>query len=275
MAPLARPLSLPTMILVLSPAKALDYATPPSTARHTLPDFLAQSSQLIQVLRRLSPAEVASLMNLSDSLAALNVGRYAAWSREFSPGNAKQAILAFNGDVYDGLRGPTLDEAGLDWAQTHLRILSGLYGVLRPLDLMQPYRLEMGTRLATRQGRNLYEFWGDRITQELNRLLKEEAAAGRAPVLVNLASEEYFKSVRPQKLKGRLVQAVFEDWKDGRYRIISFYAKRARGLMARYAIDHRVEEVEALQDFAAEGYAYAAEASEPDSLVFRRREERV
>lgn len=261
------------MILVLSPAKALDYATPPTTDRHSLPDFLPDSAQLIEVLRRLSPAEVAELMDLSDRLAALNVGRYAAWSRDFSSANAKQALLAFNGDVYEGLRAPTLDEADLDWAQAHLRILSGLYGVLRPLDLMQPYRLEMGTRLATRRGRNLYEFWGGRITDELNRLLAGEVAAGREPVLVNLASEEYFKSVRPGRLRGRLVSAVFEDWKAGRYKIISFHAKRARGLMARHAIVRRATEVDALKDFADEGYACAPEASEPDILVFRRRED--
>lgn len=261
------------MIFVLSPAKSLDYETPPGTDRHTLPEFISQAAQLIGVLRKLGPAEVAELMSLSDSLAALNVARYAAWSREFSQANAKQAVLAFNGDVYDGLRAPTLDDAGLDWAQGHLRILSGLYGVLRPLDLMQPYRLEMGTRLATRRGKNLYEFWGDRITRELNRLLAGEDAAGREAVLVNLASEEYFKSVRPGKLKGRLVSAVFEDWKGGQYKIISFYAKRARGLMARYAIDRRVYEVDDLKGFAEEGYAYAAEVSEPDRLVFRRRVE--
>jgi cytoplasmic iron level regulating protein YaaA (DUF328/UPF0246 family) len=260
------------MIFVLSPAKALDYDTPATTARHTLPDFLPQSAELIRVLRKLTPAEVAGLMDLSDKLAALNVARYGAWSREFSPDNAKPAVLAFNGDVYEGLRAPTLDEDGLAWAQAHLRILSGLHGVLRPLDLMQPYRLEMGTRLATRHGRNLYEFWGDRITRELNRLLQDEKAAGREPVLVNLASEEYFKSVRPAKLKGRLVQAVFEDWKDSRYRIISFYAKRARGLMTRFAIDRRLEAVGSLKDFAAEGYAFAPEVSEADTLVFRRRE---
>lgn len=260
------------MIFILSPAKALDYDTPPTTGHHTLPDFLPQSAELIRVLRKLTPVEVAGLMDLSDKLAALNVARYGAWSRQFSPDNAKQAVLAFNGDVYEGLRAPTLDEAGLAWAQAHLRILSGLHGVLRPLDLMQPYRLEMGTRLATRHGSNLYEFWGDRITLELNRLLRAEKAAGREPVLVNLASGEYFKSVRPAKLRGRLVQAVFEDWKDGRYRIISFYAKRARGLMARYAIDRRLEEVDALKDFHAEGYVFAPEVSETDTLVFRRRE---
>ena len=267
-------LHLPEMIFVLSPAKALDYTTPPTTDRHTLPGLLPQSAELIRVLRKLSPAEVAGLMDLSDQLAALNVGRYAAWSREFSTANAKQAVLAFNGDVYEGLRAPTLDEASLAWAQDHLRILSGLYGVLRPLDLMQPYRLEMGTRLATRRGRNLYEFWGERITDELNRLLVAEKKAGRPPVLVNLASEEYFKSVKPARLKGSLVSAVFEDWKDGRYRIISFYAKRARGLMARYAIENRVEEVEALEGFDAEGYAHAPAVSAPDALVFRRREDR-
>lgn len=260
------------MILVISPAKALDYETPPTLATHTQPDFLDDAAELIGVLRQRSPAEIAALMSLSDPLASLNVARYASWSRPFTADNAKQAVLAFNGDVYARLSAPTLTEADLAWAQDHLRILSGLYGVLRPLDLMQPYRLEMGTRLATARGKNLYEFWGARITAELNALLAREEAAGREPVLLNLASDEYFKSVQPKKLKGRLVSAVFEDWKGGRYKIISFYAKRARGLMSRYVIEQRIDEVEALKGFDREGYAFAAEASDGDTLVFRRRE---
>lgn len=259
------------MIIVLSPAKALDYTTPSITDHYTLPDFIPDAKALIQVMRRFSPMEVAGLMGLSDKLAALNVGRYATWSPEFSTANAKQALLAFDGDVYDGLQAQSLDPEGLAWAQAHLRILSGLYGVLRPLDLMQPYRLEMGTRLATRRGKNLYEFWGDRITQSLNQLLQGEARAGDEPVLLNLASEEYFKSVRVEKLKGRVVNVVFEDWKDGRYRIISFYAKRARGLMTRYVIDGRIQAVDALSHFDQAGYGFAPEVSEPDTLVFRRR----
>ena len=261
------------MIFVISPAKALDFETPPTTALHTQPDFLDRSAELIAVLRERTPAEVAELMSLSDALAALNVARYASWSRPFTPDNAKQAVLAFDGDVYEGLAAGTLDEAGLAWAQDHLRILSGLYGVLRPLDLMQPYRLEMGTKLATPRGRNLYEFWGESITEALNALLGREREAGREAVLLNLASDEYFKSVKPKKLAGRLVSAVFEDWKGGRYKVVSFYAKRARGLLSRYVIDNRIDEVEALTGFDREGYAYAAEASGADTLVFRRRQE--
>ncbi len=260
------------MILVISPAKALDYETPPTTATFTQPDFLDHAAELIAVLREKSPADIAELMSLSDQLSSLNVARYASWSRPFAADNAKQALLAFNGDVYEGLDAKSLTDADLAWAQDHLRVLSGLYGVLRPLDLMQAYRLEMGTRLANPRGKNLYEFWGERITDELNRLLAGEEEAGRERVLVNLASDEYFTSVTPQKLKGRIVTPVFEDWKGGRYKIISFYAKRARGLMSRYLITHRVDEVEALQGFDAEGYAFAADASDADTLVFRRRE---
>lgn len=260
------------MILVISPAKALDYETPPTTPRHTQPAFLDHSEALIEALRQRSPAEIAELMSLSDPLASLNVARYASWSRPFAPDNAKQAILAFNGDVYEGLDTPSLSEDELAWAQDHLRILSGLYGVLRPLDLMQAYRLEMGTRLATARGKNLYEFWGERITDELNRLLDAEEAAGHGRVLLNLASDEYFKSVKPKKLRARLVTPVFEDWKSGRYKIISFYAKRARGLMSRFVIRNRIDTVEGLEAFDSEGYAFAADASDADRLVFRRRE---
>ena len=261
------------MILVISPAKALDYETPPTTATFTQPDLLDHAAELIEVLREKSPAQIAELMSLSDPLATLNVARYASWSRPFAPDNAKQALLAFNGDVYEGLDAKSLTDADLTWAQDHLRILSGLYGVLRPLDLMQAYRLEMGTRLANPRGKNLYEFWGERITDELNRLLACEQDAGRPPVVLNLASDEYFKSVKPKKLKGRIVSPVFEDWKGGRYKIISFYAKRARGLMSRHVITHRIDEAEALKGFDAEGYAFAADASDADTLVFRRREE--
>ncbi|MBS0354081.1 MAG: peroxide stress protein YaaA [Proteobacteria bacterium] len=261
------------MIFVLSPAKALDYETPPTTPRFTEPDYLNDAAELIAGLRELSHAEVAKLMDLSDQLAALNVARYAEWSQPFTPANAKPAVLAFNGDVYDGLDARSLDEADLDYAQTHLRILSGLYGLLKPLDLMQPYRLEMGTRFKNGRGKDLYAFWGMTQTEALNRLLARDEAAGHEPVLVNLASEEYFKSVKPAQLKGRLLNIGFEDWKGGRYKIISFYAKRARGLMARYAVTQRVEEVEQLKDFDLDGYAFAAEASDADRWVFRRRQD--
>lgn len=259
------------MILVISPAKALDFHTPSAVAHHTQPDFLDDAQQLIELLRTRTPAEIAALMSLSDPLAALNVARYASWSRPFDAGNAKQAVLAFDGDVYEGLSAATLPESDLLWAQDHLRILSGLYGVLRPLDLMQAYRLEMGTRLANPRGKDLYAFWGERIAAALNVLLAREFECGQLPVLLNLASEEYFKSVQRKSLQGRVVTPVFEDWKGGRYKIISFYAKRARGLMSRYVIENRIEEVEALQGFDGEDYAYCAEASDADTLVFRRR----
>jgi uncharacterized protein len=259
------------MIFVLSPAKALDYETPPTVARHTQPDHLDASAELIDILRELSPQEISKLMSLSDQLATLNVARYQEWSRPFSPDNAKQAVLAFNGDVYEGLDAPSLAEKDLEWAQQHLRILSGLYGVLRPLDLMQAYRLEMGTKLQTPAGKTLYAWWGERITDALNKVITERERAGEAPVLLNLASDEYFKSVKPAKLKARIVTPVFQDWKNGQYKIISFYAKRARGLMARHAIVNRVTDVDGLKGFKAEGYAFVPEASDGDTLMFRRR----
>lgn len=256
------------MLILLSPAKSLDYDTPlPSGLAHSLPTFRAESAQLIEVLRQKSPQDIASLMKISDTLAALNVARYEAWSPKFSARNARQALLAFNGDVYEGLDARTLAPDDLDWAQQHLAILSGLYGVLRPLDWMQPYRLEMGTRLQTDHGANLYQFWGDQIAQYLNQRLKGD----KAPTVVNLASQEYFKSVDRQALKARVIDCVFEDYKDGQYKIISFLAKRARGLMARYAVQHKVATPKKLEGFDLEGYAFAPAASEPDRLVFRRK----
>lgn len=255
------------MLFLLSPAKSLDYDTPISPQLpHTLPQFLPQSQALIDVLRTQAPQDIASLMSISDKLAALNVARYAAWSPEFTAHNARQAVLAFNGDVYEGLRAATLTAHDLDWAQQHLCILSGLYGVLRPMDWMQPYRLEMGTRLATPQGSNLYQFWGARIAEHLNHQLQ----MNKTPVVVNLASQEYFKAVDVKQLKARVIECVFEDFKGGKYKIISFHAKRARGLMARYAITQRITRPVQLQQFDVEGYAYAPEVSAPDRWVFRR-----
>ena len=256
------------MLILLSPAKSLDYDTPvPAGLAHTLPRFIPQSSQLIALLREQSPQEIASLMKISDALAALNVARYASWTPQFNADNARQAVLAFNGDVYEGLDAHTLSHAELDWAQAHLAILSGLYGVLRPLDWMQPYRLEMGTRLKTDQGANLYQFWGTQIADYLNQRL----AGDKAPILVNLASQEYFKSVDRKVLQARVIDCVFEDYKGGQYKVISFLAKRARGLMARYAAQHKVATPKKLEGFDLEGYAFAPAASEPDRLVFRRK----
>ena len=255
------------MLFLLSPAKSLDYDTPATTDRHTLPQFIDESAALIEVLQPYTPAQIASLMDLSDALATLNVARYGAWSRTFSADNSKQAVLAFNGDVYEGLDAGSLSQADLDWAQTHVGILSGLYGILRPLDWMQPYRLEMGTKLPNPRGKDLYAWWGDTLAEHLNQQLAEQGDK----VIVNLASQEYFKSVKRKALKARVVECVFEDWKAGKWKIISFHAKRARGLMARYAITHRAKKPANLLGFDLEGYAYDAAVSEPDRLVFRRR----
>lgn len=260
------------MLLLLSPAKKLDYDTPVRTTLHTQPLFADQAAGLIKVLKKKSAAEVAGLMKISEALARLNVDRYAAWKPHFDQTNSRQAVLAFNGDVYEGLDAPSLSDAQLKWAQEHLALLSGLYGVLRPLDLMRPYRLEMGTRLETGKGRNLYEYWGSSIAAHLNERLDAMPGAKKARVVLNLASEEYFKSVDLKTLQARVVQCVFQDYKNGAWKVISFHAKRARGLMARHVIENRISAVEALQGFASEGYAYAAAESSVDKLVFRRKQ---
>jgi hypothetical protein len=254
------------MLFLISPAKALDYDTPLGVTTHTQPLFVDEAKALIGVLRDKSPQEIASLMDLSDPLAGLNVARYQAWQTRFNASNSRQAVLAFDGDVYGGLDARNLPEADLQWLQDHLCILSGLYGVLRPLDWMQPYRLEMGTRLKTERGNNLYQFWGDRIARYLN----ERAAADRTPVVINLASEEYFKAVDRKALVPRVVSCVFEERKGDGYKVISFMAKRARGLMVRWAVTHRASQPEQLQGFDLEGYRHVPAASEPDRLVFRR-----
>ena len=256
------------MLFLLSPAKSLDYDTPVSPdLAHTLPQFPKETAALIKLLKKKSPQDIAHLMDLSDALSALNVARYAAWSPKFTAKNSKQAMLAFNGDVYDGLNAKTLTTDDLAWAQQHVGMLSGLYGLLRPLDWMQPYRLEMGTALANARGGNLYKFWGTSIAQHLNAQL----AVDKTPVVVNLASQEYFKSVDLKALKARVVECAFEDYKNGVYKVISFNAKRARGMMARYAITKRVSTVKKLEAFAADGYAFDAVVSKPDRLVFRRK----
>ncbi|MEI7465602.1 MAG: peroxide stress protein YaaA [Burkholderiales bacterium] len=259
------------MLFLLSPAKTLDYDTPARVRGVTTPQFVSQSAELINLLKSKSVADIAALMDLSEPLAALNVGRYGVWSPRFTAKNSKPAVLAFNGDVYEGLDASSLGEADLEWAQEHLLILSGLYGVLRPLDKMQPYRLEMGTALTNARGGSLYAYWGDTLAQHINERMKSDPS----PVIVNLASQEYFKAIRPTPnsrwLKPRVVECVFEDWKAGQYKIISFFAKRARGLMARHAITQRVQTPQGLQGFVAEGYSFDAAASEPHRLVFRRK----
>ncbi|MEI7571079.1 MAG: peroxide stress protein YaaA [Alcaligenaceae bacterium] len=254
------------MLFVLSPAKKLDYDSALPTQVHTQPLFVKEAAQLIKVLKTQSTAEVAALMDLSDALAQLNVDRYASWKTTFTQKNARQAVLAFNGDVYEGMNAATLKEKDLQWAQDHVAILSGLYGVLRPLDLMQPYRLEMGTKLKNPGGATLYAFWQKTIASYLNERLAKE----KNPVVVNLASEEYFKAVDLKALNARIVQCVFQDGKNDVYKVVSFHAKRARGLMARYAIEKRVTKPEDLTKFDTEGYAYVASLSTDDKLVFRR-----
>ncbi|MES2532796.1 MAG: peroxide stress protein YaaA [Pseudomonadota bacterium] len=259
------------MLFLLSPAKSLDYDTPVADdVPATQPVFEGSkgpAAELIRLLREKSPLQISELMSLSDKLSALNVARYAAWAPKGTAKNARQAALAFNGDVYGGLDARSLGTAQMAWAQDHVCILSGLYGVLRPLDRLQPYRLEMGTQLANPRGKDLYAFWGDRIATHLN----ERLAADRTPVVINLASQEYFRSVDLKVLKARVVECVFEEWKGGKYKIVSFFAKRARGLMARWAVLHKSATPKSLEKFDLEGYAFAADVSTPERLVFRRK----
>ena len=254
------------MLFLLSPAKKLDYDTPLAVQEYTQPLFVEQAQELIEVLRTKSSEDIASLMSLSQALSDLNVERYAQWQPTFDLHNSRQAIMAFNGDVYEGLDAVSLNKTQLKWAQEHVAILSGLYGVLRPLDLMQAYRLEMGTRLQNPKGKNLYEFWGSQIAEYLNQRL----AKSKDQIIVNLASDEYFKSVDLKTLQARVVQCVFQDYKNGTYKIISFNAKRARGLMTRFAIETQAKSPQDLTSFAAEHWQYAADVSSPDKLVFRR-----
>lgn len=254
------------LLFLLSPAKKLDYSSPVRTTLHTQPQMVAQAQALISVLKQKSSKEIQALMKLSDTLTQLNVQRYADWEPIFSLNNARQAVLAFNGDVYEGLQAKELSDEQLQWAQGHALILSGLYGVLRPLDLMQPYRLEMGTRLATFAGKNLYEYWGSQIAEYINAYFD----AAQKPTVVNLASNEYFKAVNLTVLQAPVVDCVFQEQKGDTWKIISFYAKKARGLMLRYAIDHKINTLEGLKSFAVEGYQFSPEASSEQRLVFRR-----
>lgn len=255
------------MLIVLSPAKTLDFDTPAPVGRHTRPRFLEQAQQLNGLLRAFDAAALGKLMRISPELATLNDQRNRQWAPPFDTGNAKQALFAFRGDVYTGLEAGNLSNEDLAWAQQHLRILSGLYGLLRPLDLMQPYRLEMGTRLANPQGKDLYAFWGDELTRTLN----QDLAAQGDRVLVNLASEEYFSAVRPAVLAGDVVTPVFKDYKNGSYKIISFFAKKARGRMAAWIIRERLQAPTALTTFTEDGYCFDAALSSGNQLVFTRK----
>lgn len=256
------------MLTVISPAKTLDFETAPTTRRSTRPQFIERAAELVKEARELSPGDLRELMGVSEKIAELNHRRFMNWSEPFTLDNARQAILAFKGDVYTGLQAETLTAAQLQFAQQHLRILSGLYGLLRPLDLMQPYRLEMGTRFATSGGRNLYEFWGDSLTRALNTQLGKSGSR----VLVNLASNEYFKSLQPGALDAEIVTPVFKDLKGGKYKVISFYAKKARGQMARFIIDNELNEPDGLRRFRRDGYRYNRAESTVREPVFTRDE---
>ncbi|MCK7545162.1 peroxide stress protein YaaA [Marinobacter bryozoorum] len=256
------------MLMVVSPAKNLDYESPRATEKHTQPQFLDDACELIDQLKTLEPHQVSNLMGISEKLGQLNAERFQQWHTPFTPENARPAALAFNGDVYTGLAAQDFSDKEFEFAQKHLRILSGLYGILRPLDLMQPYRLEMGTKFENKRGKDLYEFWGDIITDALNSELQADDG-----VLVNLASNEYFKSVRKKKLDARMITPQFKDWKNGQYKMISFYAKKARGLMCRYAITNGITRADDLKGFDLAGYRFSEEQSSGDNWTFLRDEQ--
>ena len=254
------------MLAIISPAKTLDYNSPAPTRKHTEPQFLEDSSELIDELREFAPPDVADLMGISSKLAELNVERYATWRTPFTRRNARQAILAFKGDVYLGLDAYSYTERDFTWAQKHVRILSGLHGLLKPLDLIQPYRLEMGTRLKNGRGSDLYEFWGDKVTDALNGAV----AAQKQPLLINLASNEYFNVLDAGRIDARIVTPTFRDLKNGRYKFLSFFAKKARGLMTSYIVKNRVSTLKALRAFDWQGYRFSKEQSRADEWVFLR-----
>ena len=252
-------------VTIISPAKKLDYSPVEKNLDSTIPSLLEHSNELIKDLKSLNPQEVSSLMSLSDKLGALNYERFQEWKTPFTKSNSKQAILAFKGDVYQGLDAESLSETELIWAQKHVRILSGLYGILKPMDLMQPYRLEMGTKFATKRGQNLYDFWNSIITEELNNNFSSDNTN-----LLNLASNEYFKSINVSELKANVISPVFMDKKNGKYKIISFFAKKARGLMTRYVIKNRIEDITDIQNFEEGGYFFSEAMSEDNKPVFCR-----
>ena len=256
------------MLMIISPAKTLDYESPLATETYTQPDYLDDACELIDQLKELEPHQVSNLMSISDKLGQLNAERFRTWHTPFTPDNARQAILAFKGDVYTGLDAESFSEDDFAFAQQPLRMLPGLYGLLKPLDLMQPYRLEMGTKFENKRGKDLYAFWGSKLTKALNELL-----AADDKVLVNLASNEYFKSVQKKDIDGRLVTPQFKDWKNGQYKMISFYAKKARGLMCRYAIQNRITQADDLKGFNLEGYYFSEEQSDNNNWVFLRDEQ--
>lgn len=259
------------MLILISPAKTLDFETPASIKRFSQPDFLSDTEKLVKQLRQLSVSEISSVMKISDKLGKLNADRFRTWQADFDDTNAKQALLAFQGDVYQGMDVNRFEAEDFDFAQEHLRILSGLYGVLRPLDLMQPYRLEMGTKLTHAKLQNLsantlYEFWADKLTKSINQQLEKLDHK----IIINLASKEYFKAIKPKLAIADIVTPVFKDWKNGKYKIISFYAKKARGMMAAYIIKNRLKDPQDIKGFNGAGYSYNIELSDRQNLVFTR-----
>ncbi len=257
------------MLTVVSPAKSLDFTTKTKTKKHSDPAFLNEAEQLVQGLRELQPAQLSSLMDISEGLAVQNFERYAEWQRPFDLKNAKQAIFAFKGDVYLGLKAEQFGTADLNFAQKHLRILSGLYGVLRPLDLMQAYRLEMGRKFGVNGSKNLYDFWGSKVTEALNTALEDQ---NKKKILINLASNEYFNSVIPESLEAEVITPQFKDWASGQYRVLSFFAKKARGEMAAYIIKNRINSPNKLKQFDVDGYRFDEEESSKARFVFKRKQ---
>lgn len=255
------------MLIVVSPAKTLDYDTPAKTKTFTLPDYLDDSAELIHRMREFSALDISELMKVSSKIAELNFDRFEAWNKKFTEKNAKQAVLAFKGDVYTGLDAESFSAKDFKFAQTHFRMLSGLYGLLRPLDLMQPYRLEMGTRLSNERGKNLYEFWGSKVTDALNDQLKKT----KSKHLINLASNEYFKVVKPKELNGEIITPAFKEFKNGDYKMIGIYAKKARGLMSRYIIQNQLKDIEDIKAFDVEGYQFNKSLSKGNNWVFTRK----
>jgi len=255
------------MLIVVSPAKTLDYDTPPKTKTFTIPDYLDDSAELIHRMREFSALDISELMHVSSKIAELNFDRFEAWNKNFTEKNAKQAVLAFKGDVYTGLDAESFTAKDFQFAQKHFRMLSGLYGLLRPLDLMQPYRLEMGTKLSTDRGKNLYEFWGSKVTEGLNAQLKKI----KSDKLINLASNEYFKVVKPKELKGEIITPAFKELKNGDYKMIGVYAKKARGLLSRYIIKNQLSDIEDIKSFDIDGYKFNKKLSRDNNWVFTRK----
>lgn len=255
------------MLTILSPAKSLDFQSSSTSQIHTQPLFQQEALELVEQLRLLAPQDLCQLMKISDKLSSLNAARFQEWQLPFTLKNAKPAALAFTGDVYAGLEATSLDDSALEFGQQHLAILSGLYGLLKPMDLIQAYRLEMGTKFSNTRAKDLYSFWQPLVTAEINKRLEEQ----RTPVLINLASQEYFKAVNSKQLNKPIITPIFKDWKNGQYKIISFYAKKARGLMARFILQEKIDQPNSLKDFELEGYRFNLSMSEGDSWVFTRK----